>query len=123
MTTGGTPIKPFLAKDLSLLGLPEIAPEDRPRRAVELLGEMTEQIRSLRLFMDSCSKCGACAEQCHSYLGPQHPNNIPAAPLPPFPFSRLSPRLPPPAVLPFPLVPPIPDVGPRLAVLPLAAAR
>jgi len=79
MTTGGTPIKPFLAKDLSLLGLPEIAPENRPRKAVELLGEMKEQIRSLRLFMDSCAKCGACAEQCHSYLGTQDPNNIPAA--------------------------------------------
>jgi len=40
---------------------------------------MKEQIRSLRLFMDSCAKCGACAEQCHSYLGTQDPNNIPAA--------------------------------------------
>jgi Fe-S oxidoreductase len=79
MSTGGTPIKPYPARDVSLLGLAPVAVEDRPRRAVELLGEMREQVRSLRLFMDSCTKCGACAEQCHSYLGTRDPHNIPAA--------------------------------------------
>ncbi len=79
MSTTGVPIKPYLARDLALLGQPEVAAEQRPGKAVALLGEMREQIRSLRLFMDSCAKCGACAEQCHSYLGTRDPNNIPAA--------------------------------------------
>lgn len=78
MSTGQRVSRPHLAKDLTLLNQTEVPPEARPEMAVELLGGMKEQIRSLRLFMDSCAKCGACAQQCHSYLGTQDPNNIPA---------------------------------------------
>jgi Fe-S oxidoreductase len=35
--------------------------------------------RSLRVFMDSCVKCGACTDKCHYYLGTSDPKNMPVA--------------------------------------------
>jgi Fe-S oxidoreductase len=36
-------------------------------------------MRSLAVMLDTCTRCGACARQCHSYLGTGDPANIPAA--------------------------------------------
>jgi Fe-S oxidoreductase len=33
--------------------------------------------RSFRLFMDTCVRCGACADKCHFYLGSGDPKNTP----------------------------------------------
>ena len=33
--------------------------------------------RSLRLFLDSCVRCGACADTCHVFLGTRDPHNMP----------------------------------------------
>ena len=33
--------------------------------------------RSLKLFMDICVRCGACADKCHFYLGSGDPKNMP----------------------------------------------
>jgi len=35
------------------------------------------RFRSLRIFMDSCVRCGACADKCHFYLGSGDPKNMP----------------------------------------------
>lgn len=70
---------PYEAKDLSALRLAPVAVEDRPKAALELLGEMLKYKRSLRLYLDVCTHCGACAEQCHSYLGTKDPYNMPVA--------------------------------------------
>lgn len=36
-----------------------------------------ERFRSLKLFMDICVRCGACADKCHFYIGTGDPKNMP----------------------------------------------
>ena len=36
-----------------------------------------ERFRSLKLFMDICVRCGACADKCHFFLGGGDPKNMP----------------------------------------------
>ncbi|HSB06728.1 MAG TPA: (Fe-S)-binding protein [Thermodesulfobacteriota bacterium] len=36
-----------------------------------------EQYRSLRLFLDICVRCGACADKCHYFIGSGDPKNMP----------------------------------------------
>jgi Fe-S oxidoreductase len=36
-----------------------------------------EKFRSLRLFMDICVRCGACADKCHFFIGSGDPKNMP----------------------------------------------
>lgn len=47
--------------------------------ALKHLKELGEKFRSLMLTFESCTKCGHCAENCHTYLGTRDPNNMPAA--------------------------------------------
>jgi len=39
--------------------------------------ERLDKYRSFRLFMDTCVRCGACADKCHFYLGSGDPRNTP----------------------------------------------
>lgn len=39
--------------------------------------ERLEKFRSLKLFMDICVRCGACADKCHFFLGSGDPKNMP----------------------------------------------
>ncbi len=39
----------------------------------DLLGKY----RSLRIFMDTCVRCGACADKCHFFIGTGDPKNMP----------------------------------------------
>ncbi|UWG98412.1 (Fe-S)-binding protein [Dehalobacter sp. DCM] len=66
-------------KDLKDMFLYPVAVEDQPRAAITLLGEMLKYKRSLKLYLDVCTHCGACVEQCHSYLGTKDPYNMPVA--------------------------------------------
>lgn len=46
-----------------------------------LLGQVQDRVdfsRALRLMLETCTKCGACARACHSYLGTGDTLNIPA---------------------------------------------
>jgi len=36
-----------------------------------------ERFRSLKVFMDICVRCGACADKCHFYIGTGDPKNMP----------------------------------------------
>jgi Fe-S oxidoreductase len=36
-----------------------------------------KKYRSLKLFLDSCVRCGACADKCHFFLGTGDPKNMP----------------------------------------------
>ena len=36
-----------------------------------------ERFRTLRVFMDICVKCGACADKCHFFIGSGDPKNMP----------------------------------------------
>ena len=39
--------------------------------------ERLDKYRSLKVFMDICVRCGACADKCHFYLGSGDPKNMP----------------------------------------------
>lgn len=73
--------QPFVAKPdfQKPLGFPGELVDDWERKAVEKMGELNEKYRSLRVFLDSCVKCGACTDKCHYYLGTTDPNNMPVA--------------------------------------------
>ena len=47
--------------------------------AIEKLGEIVQTDRAVKVFLDSCVKCGACTDKCHYYLGSGDPKNMPVA--------------------------------------------
>ncbi|MGF7184569.1 Fe-S oxidoreductase [Desulfitispora alkaliphila] len=52
-------------------------PENWKEIILEGLKERLDKFRSLRIFMDTCVRCGACADKCHYYLGSGDPKNMP----------------------------------------------
>ena len=72
---------PFVAKEQfqTPLGYPGELVENWKEVAIKRMGELTEKYRSLRVFLDSCVKCGACTDKCHYYLGTTDPKNMPVA--------------------------------------------
>jgi Fe-S oxidoreductase len=73
--------RPFVAKPehQAALGFPGELVENWEEKAVAKLGELVSKSRALRVFLDSCVKCGACTDKCHYYLGTQDPKNMPVA--------------------------------------------
>ncbi len=73
--------KPFVAKAeyQQPLGFPGALVDNWESVAVKKLGELVEESRALRVFLDSCVKCGACTDKCHYYLGTSDPKNMPVA--------------------------------------------
>lgn len=61
------------------LGYPGTLVDDWQQRAIKKMGELVEGSRALRVFMDSCVKCGACTDKCHYFLGTADPKNMPVA--------------------------------------------
>jgi len=53
--------------------LPENWQEIVHRKFKELLGKY----RSFQIFMDTCVRCGACADKCHFFIGGGDPKNMP----------------------------------------------
>ncbi len=39
--------------------------------------ERLDRFRSLKIFMDICVRCGACADKCHFFIGTGDPKNMP----------------------------------------------
>jgi len=39
--------------------------------------ERLDRFRTLKVFMDICVRCGACADKCHFYIGTGDPKNMP----------------------------------------------
>jgi Fe-S oxidoreductase len=79
---------PGKAKNLEVVGLPnprEWSPLDEDWKlppnwkqiVLEGIRERLEKYRSLKIFMDICVRCGACADKCHFYLGSGDPKNMP----------------------------------------------
>lgn len=52
-------------------------PENWKEIIHEGLKERLDRFRSLRLFMDICVRCGACADKCHYFIGTGDPKNMP----------------------------------------------
>jgi Fe-S oxidoreductase len=79
---------PAAAKNLKYLGFPNPRewsptdedwklPENWKQIVYEGLRERLDKYRSLRLFMDICVRCGACADKCHFFIGSGDPKNMP----------------------------------------------
>ena len=73
--------KPFPASPAMQepLGFPGKLVDDWHDKAIARLGELVEGSRALRVYLDSCVKCGACTDKCHYYLGTGDPKNMPVA--------------------------------------------
>ncbi len=73
--------QPFVAKPehQEPLGYPGELVADWHDQAIAKMGELLGKFRSLRVFMDTCIKCGACTDKCHYYLGTADPKNMPVA--------------------------------------------
>ncbi len=77
-----------IPKSVEYLGLPyarKWQPTDKdwnlPANWKEILlnglKERLDKFRSLRIFMDICVRCGACADKCHFFIGSGDPKNMP----------------------------------------------
>jgi Fe-S oxidoreductase len=84
----GTWSYPGHAKNLKALGMPnprDWSPTDEdwqlPENWQEIIYEgfhdRLKKYRSLKVFMDTCVRCGACADKCHYYIGSGDPKNMP----------------------------------------------
>ena len=73
--------KPFVAKPeiQEKVGFPGELVDNWQQIAIDKMGELVDNSRALRVFLDSCVKCGACTDKCHYYLGTSDPNNMPVA--------------------------------------------
>ncbi len=73
--------QPYIAKaeHNEPLGFPGELVDNWEEKAVEKLGELLEKNKALRVYLDSCVKCGACTDKCHYFLGTGDPKNMPVA--------------------------------------------
>lgn len=79
------PAKPETMEKMGFVNAHPWAPEDEdwnlPENWEEILynglKERLEKHRSLKVFMDTCVRCGACADKCHFFLGTNDPKNMP----------------------------------------------
>ncbi|HSL19542.1 MAG TPA: (Fe-S)-binding protein [Methylomirabilota bacterium] len=84
----GTWSYPGVAKNLVYMGFPnprDWSPTDEdwklPENWQQIIHdgfkERLAKYRSLRLFMETCVRCGACADKCHFFIGSGDPKNMP----------------------------------------------
>lgn len=52
-------------------------PENWESIIYNAFADKLKKYRSLKLFMDICVRCGACADKCHFFLGTGDPKNMP----------------------------------------------
>ena len=73
--------RPFVAgaEHQEALGFPGELVEGWEQKAIAKLGELLKRNRALRVYLDACVKCGACADKCHYFLGTGDPKNMPVA--------------------------------------------
>jgi Fe-S oxidoreductase len=84
----GSLLHPAKPKNLESLGLPNAhawspldddwhLPDGWQKIVLDVMGERLSQSRTLRIFMDCCVRCGACADKCPFFLGTGDPKNMP----------------------------------------------
>ena len=52
-------------------------PDNWKEIIIEGLAERLKKYRSLKVFLDICVRCGACADKCHFFIGTGDPKNMP----------------------------------------------
>ena len=77
--SAGVKCHPSKPKDTRAINLPTERVADWQAVGVAKLGELLETNKALRVFMDICVRCGACADKCQFYLGTGDPQNMPVA--------------------------------------------
>ena len=70
---------PAKEKDMAKIDLPRNRREDWKEAMLKKMAEMLDKHRSLRVYLDTCVKCGACADKCQFFLGTGDPKNMPVA--------------------------------------------
>jgi len=70
---------PAKEKDMAKIDLPKNRREDWKDAMLKKMAEMLDKYRSLRVYLDTCVKCGACADKCQFFLGTGDPKNMPVA--------------------------------------------
>jgi Fe-S oxidoreductase len=84
----GTYVYPGKKKNLEVMGFQHARewavedvdwklPEGWQRIVLEGMAERLTKFRSFKIFMDTCVRCGACADKCHFFLGSGDPKNMP----------------------------------------------
>ena len=79
--TGATPARARTSKYLGFPNPREWSPTDEDWKLPDNwqqiihdgLKERLDKYRSLRVFMDTCVRCGACADKCHFFIGSGDP--------------------------------------------------
>jgi len=75
-------------KSTEYLGLPNVRkwspadddwklPDNWKEIVTEGFRDRLKRFRSLKVFMDICVRCGACADKCHFFIGSGDPKNMP----------------------------------------------
>ena len=70
---------PAKEKDMLKIDLPKERLPDWKEAMLRKMAEVLDKYRSVRLFLDICVKCGACADKCQFFLGTGDPKNMPVA--------------------------------------------
>ncbi|HDZ22973.1 MAG TPA: (Fe-S)-binding protein [Desulfobacteraceae bacterium] len=76
------------ARNLAAVGMPNARdwnpleddwklPENWENIVHEGFRDRLDKFRSLKVFMDICVRCGACADKCHFFIGSGDPKNMP----------------------------------------------
>jgi len=84
----GSYIYPGKPKNLKILDLPNPRewavtdgdwklPENWKQIILDGMAERLKKYRSFQVFMDTCVRCGACADKCHFFIGGGDPKNMP----------------------------------------------
>ncbi len=73
--------RPYVAKPehQEPLGFPGVLVDNWQKKAIDKMGDLLGRYRSLRVYLDSCVKCGSCTDKCHYYIGTGDPKNMPVA--------------------------------------------
>jgi Fe-S oxidoreductase len=84
----GTFIYPGKSRNLKVLDLPNPRdwsvtepdwklPEGWKQTVLDGMAERLSKYRTFKIFMDTCVRCGACADKCHFFIGSGDPKNMP----------------------------------------------
>ena len=81
------PAKPEIVEDLGFANPRKWSPTDEDwklpdgweKTIKDGMKDRLERFRSFKLFLDTCVRCGACADKCHFFLGTGDPKNMPVA--------------------------------------------
>lgn len=73
------PYKEKREKVLDTCKFPRERPDNWREIALNTFRDILSKFRSVKLFLDTCVHCGACADKCHYFLGTGDPMNMPVA--------------------------------------------